>query len=473
MLINDKVLEPSRYSNDEGLLLLKLKDSLSGTFSVEIRYSGQPREAVRAPWDGGFVWSKTKQGKDWIATAVQGEGCDLFWPCIDNPVGEPKTTSMHITVPKDLVAAANGRLVSITEEAKTKTYHWQAKSQLNTYGVAINVAPYQVIKTTFNSQFGNSIPVEFYHLPESKENAEKLVAQLIAMTKFFERVVGPYPFAQDKIGIAETPHLGMEHQTINAYGNQFKADKYGFDWLLFHEFAHEWFANQLTNQNANGMWLHEGFGAYVHPLYEDYLHGQSAYMAHMYDMRLKIRNKAPIVSKELLTVEGVYQEERGGPGPDIYAKAPWVLHTLRHIVGDDIFFKATTELVYGTADPKPGHFKPVLADTKDFLRIVNRLSQQDFGWFFDVYFYQAELPKVVQKRSGNRLTLSWQVPNNLPFPMALEVSVNGEIMTVDLSTPKSIEVSPTDLITIDPHSKILIDMPHVEEYQTFIMNKAK
>ncbi|WP_286269236.1 M1 family metallopeptidase [Thalassotalea hakodatensis] len=473
VLINSKVIDENQYSNPEGLLLINLPNKIKGKFTVEIHYSGAPREAVKAPWDGGFVWAKTSSGKDWIATAVQGDGCDLFWPCIDNPIGEPKTTTMHITVPKGLVAAANGTLQSVTKGETTDTYHWQALSQLNTYGVAINVGPYEVIKTTFHSQYGNEIPVEFYHLPENKEGAKKLVQELLDITTFFERKIGPYPFGQDKIGVVDTPHLGMEHQTINAYGNNYITDKYGFDWLMFHEFAHEWFANQLTNKNANAMWLHEGFGAYMHPLYEYYLHGQTAYMSHMFDMRLKVRNKAPIVSKELLTVEGVYQEEKGGPGADIYAKAPWVLHTLRNIIGDEHFFKATTELVYGTAKPTPGDFKPVLADTEDFLRIVNRLTGQDFRWFFDVYFYQSALPEIIQSKTDTRLTLQWKTPNNLPFPLPLDVSVNGKVLTLDMTKPQTIKVLPNDLVIIDPMSKVLIEKPHVANYQRFIEESTK
>jgi aminopeptidase N len=63
---------------------------------------------VRAPWDGGFVWAKTKSGKPWIATAVQGEGCDLFWPCIDHPSAEPGAMDIRITVPAGLAAPSNG-----------------------------------------------------------------------------------------------------------------------------------------------------------------------------------------------------------------------------------------------------------------------------------------------------------------------------------------------------------------------------
>ena len=184
--LNDFVIDKANYSNPEGLLLINLPKPLKGRFTLDIHYKGKPREAVKAPWDGGFVWSKTTDNKDWVATAVQGEGCDLFWPCIDNPIGEPKTTNMHITVPKGLVAAANGRLTSVTENDTTSTYHWQSLSQLNTYGVAINVGPYSVIKTNFNSQYGNTIPVEFYHLPENKQKAEYFLDKKITQMAFLD-----------------------------------------------------------------------------------------------------------------------------------------------------------------------------------------------------------------------------------------------------------------------------------------------
>lgn len=458
----------SDYANPLGLLTIQLPQGTASTFTVEISYSGQPRVALKAPWDGGFVWSKTPSGEDWIATAVQGEGCDLFWPCIDFPVGEPMNLSMHVTVPRHLYAAVNGTLIDITEQNDTKTYHWKSLAQTNTYGVAINIAPYQVIETTYNSRFGNDIPVFFYHLEQSTEQAKALTQELLEITAFFEKYVGPYPFSQDKIGVVETPHLGMEHQTINAYGNQFKPDKFGFDWLLHHEFAHEWFANQMTNKNADGMWLHEGFGAYMQPLYAQHLHGQAAYMAYMYDFRLKIQNQFPIVSNTAKSVEHVYQEEYGGPASDIYAKAAWVLHTLRYLIGDEAFFSATTDLVYGTDNPKVGQITPVLADTQDFLKAVNKASKQDLSWFFDVYFYQAELPELVQEKTETSLKLSWNIQNSKPFPMPIEISINGKVTSLDLSEPIILDLKKDDIVIVDPNSKVLRDRPYIPQYQNFL-----
>ena len=109
--------------------------------------------------------------------------------------------------------------------------------------------------------------MQFWYLPEHEAQAKELFAEFAPMLDFFEQEIGPYPFGDEKMGVVETPHMGMEHQTINAYGNGYAKDGYGFDWLLQHEFAHEWFGNQVTNANWDDMWLHEGFGTYMQPLY--------------------------------------------------------------------------------------------------------------------------------------------------------------------------------------------------------------
>ena len=105
------------------------------------------------------------------------------------------------------------------------------------------------------------------------EKAKALFAEFTPMLDFYEQMIGPYPFRDEKMGVVETPHLGMEHQTINAYGNGYRKDVYGFDWLLQHEFSHEWFGNQVTNADWDDMWLHEGFGSYMQPLYLQWLRG--------------------------------------------------------------------------------------------------------------------------------------------------------------------------------------------------------
>ena len=111
----------------------------------------------------------------------------------------------------------------------------------------------------------------------------------------------------------------MEHQTINAYGNNYKPAPEGFDWLCNHEFSHEWFGNQLTNGDWDDMWLHEGFGSYMQPVSLAWLNGRMGYDAAMFKQRQTIANKYPIVSGKHQTEEEVY-DPKSGPGGDIYVQ---------------------------------------------------------------------------------------------------------------------------------------------------------
>ena len=211
-----------------------------------------------------------------------------------------------------------------------RTYHWRTKNP-DTYAISLNIGPYELLQADYKSRYGNTIPLRFWHLKGNEAKAKGLFAEFAPMLDFFEEVIGPYPFADEKMGVVETPHLGMEHQTINAYGNEYKKSEYGYDWLLQHEFAHEWFGNQLTNKNWDDMWLHEGYGTYMQPLYMQWLRGDMEYKANLMKQRATLANKHPIVAGRPMLEADVYSDEKG-PGHDIYYKASLVM---RHVPPPD------------------------------------------------------------------------------------------------------------------------------------------
>jgi aminopeptidase N len=468
-------LAPSAISNEEGRLYLTLPAQLAAGASttVRIRYGGVPHVAKRAPWDGGFVWSKTEDGQPWIATAVEGEGCDLILPCIDHPQGKPKLIDMHVTVPAPLVAAGNGIALGMDEKDGWRTYHWRAKNP-STYGISLNIGPYDMLSGDFDSRYGNRVPLRMWYLKGQDKKAEGLFAEFAPMLEFFESYIGPYPFGDEKMGVVETPHLGMEHQTINAYGNGYAKSPFGYDWLLHHELSHEWFGNQMTNADWDDMWLHEGFGSYMQPLYLQHTRGEAAYHAELFNQRKQIANKAPIVSGKPMRIEDVYKDERGGPGLDIYVKGSLVLHTLRNLIGDDAFFRATRRLVYGTETPRPGNFQPRYASSKEFIAIVKEVSGRDLSWFFDAYLYQAALPELVAERREGKLHLSWKLKNGGPFPMPLEVRIDGRIERLAMADGKGeVSLPAGALYTLDRNSRVLRHEAQFEEWQRYEKERAR
>jgi aminopeptidase N len=475
--IDGRVLKASAWSNPEGRLAIALPRTIAAgrTVTARITYGGQPHVAVHAPWDDGTVWSKTPDGHTWFATTAEGYGCDLFWPCLDFPTGEPGVVTLHITVPEGLKAPSNGVLLGVDRLRDGRSrWNWRVRHP-NTYGIALNVGPYEELSGSYRSRYGNTIPMFYWYLPGERRQAEGLLAEFAPTLDFYEATVGPYPFGGEKVGVVETPYKGMEHQTINAYGNDYAKAPEGFDWLFQHEFGHEWFGNQLTAGNWDDYWLHEGYETYMQPLYGRWREGNARYAAMMDAQRGKIANKVPMVRGRVITEEEVYEPTKGGPGQDIYYKGSWMLHTLRYLIGDKAFGDVTRLAVYGRTDPRPGNFTPRFGSTAEYEGFVRQVTGRDYGWFFDVYLRGAALPELTSRREGDRLLLGWIVPGGGVFPMPVEVEVDGHLHVVPMSDGTgSLPVDAAARAVTDPNARILKRSVAIEESQAWqVKQKAQ
>jgi aminopeptidase N len=451
------------FRRTDSQIWINLPKPLKAGQSTEIvvTYHGIPREAPHPPWVGGFVWSKSKDGSPWFATAVQNDGADIWFPCKDHPSDKPETASLHFTVPNPLVAASNGKFQSVKDNGDgTSTYNWFVSQPIANYCIALNVGPYKLIKDTVPTIAGGTIPVWFYVLPEDADKAPALLDQLKKFNAFFESYLGPYPFRADKIGIAETPHLGMEHQSITAYGNGFKNNAEGFDGLLEHEFGHEWFANLITGKDWADMWLQEGFQSFMDTLYVEKLKGKDAYFAAIAGRQRGFHNVRAVAPREATSTLQIYflAPDYVKSDGDIYGKGAYILSTMRFYFGDDVFFKMLRRWTYSTpAMEKVTNGKQEkIVTTDDFLAHVNKSTGKDMTWFFNIYLRQPKLPKLIAEASGGTLNLRWETPDNLPFPMPVEVEIGGEIKKVEMPDGKgSIEIPKDAEYIVDPHRWVL------------------
>jgi aminopeptidase N len=153
-----------------------------------------------------------------------------------------------------------------------------------------------------------------------------------------------------------------------------------------------------------------------------------------------------------------------------------MLHSLRQLIGDRDFFTSIRLLVYGRSDPKPGNFSPRYASTKNYIDIVNKVTGRDMSWFFKVYLYDAALPRLEVNRHGDTLDLRWVTEHNEDFPMPVEVQLGETFQTVpmDAHGVGHLAVPADSLLIVDPHSKLLREMPHIEAYQEWMkQQKAK
>ncbi len=383
-----------------------------------------------------------------------------MFPCKDHPSDKPANVAMHITVPDPLIATGPGKLENVKKNNDgTSTYNWRMTNPIANYSVVFNAAPYKMIEDKYKSISGDMLPIVFYVLPEDFAKGASLMAEQKKYLAFYEKYLGPYPFRSQKVGIVETPHLGMEHSTNIAYGNQFKYDKDGTDGLLLHEFGHEYWANLVTATDWRDFWIHEGFQSYMDTLYQEYLHGSEAYFDAMKERAKHTRNMQPVAPREPKIAYQVYMaapEYTKGDG-DIYTKGALILHTLRYLLGDKAFFNALHHMAYPTKEMETytDGRQERLVNTDDFLTIAEQDSGMKLDWFFEMYLRQPKLPKLVSEISGNTLNLRWETPNNMPFPMPIDVAINGKIQRIEMKDGKG-SVSFTGATpVIDPKGWVL------------------
>ena len=301
---------------------LKQKQKKNDINYIKINYEGFPKEAVRAPWDGGLSWTKDENGNHFIATSCQGLGASVWWPNKDHMYDEVDSMLISVNVPKNLTNVSNGRLRKVTEHKNdTKTFDWFVTNPINNYGVNINIGDYVSFSEVYKGEKGD-LDIDNYVLSYNLEKAKEQFKQVPMMIEAFEHWFGPYPFYEDSFKMVEVPYLGMEHQSSITYGNKYQNGYLGrdlsgsgwglkFDYIIIHEGGHEWFANNITYKDIADMWVHEGFTCYSENLYVDYFFGKEASAEYVIGTRRGISNRKPII--------GQYDINREGSG-DMYSK---------------------------------------------------------------------------------------------------------------------------------------------------------
>ncbi len=388
--------------------------------NIIISYQGNPKTAVRAPWDGGFSWDKDENGNHFIATSCQGLGASVWWPNKDHMYDEVDSMLISVNVPNNLIDVSNGRLREITvPDEKTKTYHWFVSNPINNYGVNLNIGDYVNFSEKYDGEKG-TLDVEYYVLRYNLDKAKEHFKDVPKMLDAFEHWFGPYPFYEDSYKLVEVPYLGMEHQSSITYGNKYLKGYLGrdpsdtgwglkFDFIIIHESGHEWFANNITYIDMADMWIHEGFTAYSENLFLDYHHGKEAGADYTIGTRRGIKNDKPII--------GPYNVNREG-SKDMYSKGANLLHTIRQIANNDskwreVFRGLNKNFYHQTVSSK--QVEKYISDNIDF----------DLKYVFDQYLRDNRIPTLEYKIQKKKFLYRWS--NTIDgFNMPIELIVNNK-----------------------------------------------
>jgi aminopeptidase N len=393
ILQNEKPLKFTREGNAVFINFADIQKK-GKNYSIKIDYHGKPQIARNPPWDGGFSWKKDLNGKDWIVVSCEGTGASLWFPNKDHLSDEPDSVRITCAVPKGLTCVSNGNLRS-TKELKNEVqlsdnkqldginplpfteFEWLVSYPINNYNITLNIADYANFKDVYTAQDGEKLDLDYYVLKPNLEKAKAHFKQVKPMLACYEKYFGKYPFWKDGYALVETPYWGMEHQSAVAYGNNYKFNEYGFDFIIIHESGHEYFGNSISCNDHAEMWIHESFTTYMEALYVECTQGYEKSIKYLEKQKVGIRNGEPLIGPI-----GVNYPQ---PDSDIYYKGTWMLHTLRNVVNNDkIWFETLKGLTK--------KFKISNVATQQIIDYFNEKTGKNLTPYFDMYLRTKHIP---------------------------------------------------------------------------------
>ncbi|WP_316830853.1 M1 family metallopeptidase [Pedobacter aquatilis] len=388
-------------------------------------YSGNPTVARNAPWDGGFIFKKDAAGNPFVSVACQGLGASVWWPNKDHQSDEVDSMLISISVPKELQEISNGRLRNVVDKPDGyKQYNWFVNNPINNYDVTFYIGKYAHWTDSFDGEAGK-LSLDFWALQvDSAKARPHWDADVKPMLKCFEYWFGPYPWYKDGYKLVQAPHLGMEHQSAVAYGNQFKKGYLGrdlsktghglnWDFITIHESGHEWFGNSITSKDIADMWIHEGFTNYSEVLFVECSENKAAADEYAIGLQKIIRNDIPVI--------GPYGVNKEGSG-DMYPKGANLIHTIRQLINNDEKFR---QILRGLG--KTFYHKTVT--TAEIENYISKQSGLKLDKVFDQYLRYTKIPVLEYKIDKDVLSYRW-ITDVKSFDMPVRVTLKAGAYTL-------------------------------------------
>ncbi|MEZ4362213.1 MAG: M1 family metallopeptidase [Kofleriaceae bacterium] len=335
-----------------------------------IAYAGAPRRGLYFigpdagyPDKGVQVWS---QGQD--------EDSRYWFPCFDAP-HEKATSEVEVTIPASLFAVSNGELLADRVHGDLRTLHWRLDVPHSCYLVTLAVGDFVAIERRWRD-----VPVVYYVERGKEDAAERTLQRTPQMLELFSTCFGvAYPYARyAQVFVSDFIFGGMENTSATTLTDTVLMDErasldYDVDTLVSHELAHQWFGDLVTCRDWGEGWLNEGFATYCEYLWREHYEGrdaadlEAAEWANAYFGEDAQRYRRTLAIKH-------YDEPIDIFDHHLYEKGGRVLHMLRHVLGDDAFFRSVRQYL-----TKHRHGA---VESRDLARAIEDATGRVVDWFF-------------------------------------------------------------------------------------------
>jgi len=344
-------------------------------FSFTVKYSVRPVVYSETfSWDGLILF--TYHGATVLSNLSQPYNARTFWPCKDIVGDKVDSLDVELTVDTGLTAVSNGLMTSDIDNGDgTHTSHWRHRYPYPSYAVCMAVSDYVQWNDYYHYSPTDSMLIENYVYPDESDFNHDAYSRVPEAIGVFADLFVEYPFINEKYGNTEVIFGSMEHQT-----NTFMTSLYDeFQPLLntvIHELAHSWWGNMITCRDWQNIWLNEGFASYCEALYYEVIEGET-YM-HAYMKTMEYFEGGTLYVYDISQFGEIFSLRS-------YDKGAWVLHMLRHVVGDEAFFNAMREYAQTYAYSN--------AISSEFQAIMESHSGMDLDYYFQEWLYGTYYPK--------------------------------------------------------------------------------
>ena len=390
--------------------------------SIDVYYEGKPI----ATGFGSFEFA-SHASVPWVYSLSEPYGAKDWWPCKDDPGDKADSADIIVTCDSTYKVGSQGILASMVINADGRsTYHWRERYPIASYLISIALTNYVQFSNWFRYSAADSMEVLNYVLPEHYSDALENLPRVVDMLSIYSNLFGLYPFIKEKYGHAEFQSGGMEHQTMTSIGT--------FDEnVIAHELAHQWFGDMITCRSWSDLWLNEGFAQYCTALYRERKYGNASYWEYM-NTQL---NGAMTAQGEI----GAPDTSSAGSlfySPLIYSKGSFVLHMLRHALGDSVFFRSLRAYANHPA------LRYSTASTKDLQTVCENISGKDLGYFFQEWIYGEGFPDYDYSWNWKSLgdssvltinlnqTMNRRNPTFFIMPMDVRITTAGKDTTLSI-----------------------------------------
>lgn len=291
-----------------------------------INYKGIPKD--------GLIISKNRHGDRTFFGDNWPNRAHQWFPCVDHP-SDKATAEFKVTAPNQYRVIANGAsLETIANENETTTHHYKTSHPIPTKVMVAGIAKFDVETTTSTT---SSVPISSWVYPQQAPEAFKDFENTEAILQFFEEKIGPFPFDKLANVQSKTRYGGMENAGCIFYNENKINGNRDIEALVAHEIAHQWFGNAVTEQDWPHVWLSEGFATYFTNIYMESAYGPEKLSKRAGEQREKIfsyNEKTPgtVLPKRIDDLTHILNT-------NTYQKGGWVLHMLRHKVGEENFWR--------------------------------------------------------------------------------------------------------------------------------------